>query len=128
MATARLALFSPRRFRLLVLLAAISYSPVAAFISSRCRWSSRAVPHHQGRAAAEAAEPSTAPLSVADEFKAAISKDGFVSAKAVVTSHLIRDITHSQGALPLAAAALGRAITCCLLMADGLKQVSRISS
>ena len=60
--------------------------------------------------------------SVPDEFRAAISKDGMVSAKAIVTSTMLRDITQGQEALPLAAAALGRAITCCLLMADGLKQ------
>ena len=52
----------------------------------------------------------------------AISADGFVSAKAAVTTALVRDLAARQGCLPLAAAALGRALTCSLLMADGLKQ------
>lgn len=62
------------------------------------------------------------PGMVADELRSAISSDGFVSAKAIVTTSMIRDITQGQKCLPLAAAALGRAITCSLLLADGMKQ------
>lgn len=59
--------------------------------------------------------------SVPDEFRGAISADGFVSAKALVTSAMVKDIATKQECLPLAAAALGRALTCTLMVADGLK-------
>ena len=62
------------------------------------------------------------PLPLKDEMLSAISADGFVSAKAIVTSTMVRDIATRQECLPLAAAALGRAVTCTLLLADGLKQ------
>ncbi len=56
-----------------------------------------------------------------DEFLSAISADGFVSAKAIVTSSMVREVATLQSCQPLAAAALGRALTCTLLVADGLK-------
>jgi molecular chaperone Hsp33 len=72
-------------------------------------------------------------LKVKDCMRTALSADGLVSAKALVTSTLVRHITTQQGCLPLAAAALGRAMTCSLIIADGLKdketfQVCPISS
>jgi len=51
----------------------------------------------------------------------AVSADGSVSAKAVVTTNLVGEATRLQGLGGLAAAALGRALTCSLLVADGLK-------
>ena len=58
----------------------------------------------------------------ADEMVTALSKDGFVSAKAIITTGLVRDVTQRQRSLALAAAALGRTMTCCLLLSEGLKQ------
>jgi molecular chaperone Hsp33 len=66
-----------------------------------------------------AAQPA---LAVKDEMCTALSADGFVSAKAVVSSTLVRELATRQNCLPLAAAALGRAVICTLLMAEGLKQ------
>lgn len=51
----------------------------------------------------------------------AVSADGSISAKAVVTTPLVAEATRLQGLGMLAAAALGRALTCTLLVADGLK-------
>mmetsp|Transcript_44021 Transcript_44021/g.109028 ORF Transcript_44021/g.109028 Transcript_44021/m.109028 type:complete len:338 (+) Transcript_44021:138-1151(+) len=56
-----------------------------------------------------------------DEFLSCISADGSVSAKAIVATRMVRDITDKQGCQPLASAALGRAMICGLLVADGLK-------
>jgi molecular chaperone Hsp33 len=67
-----------------------------------------------------AAQPA---LAVKDEMCTALSADGFVSAKAVVSSTLVRELATRQNCLPLAAAALGRAVICTLLMAEGLKQL-----
>ena len=62
-----------------------------------------------------------AELSQPDLMCSALSADGLVSAKAIVTSTMVREIATRQGCLPLAAAALGRAMTSSLLIADGLK-------
>jgi len=54
-------------------------------------------------------------------MSSAISADGSISAKAIITSSLVGEATRLQGLGGLAAAALGRALTCSLLIADGLK-------
>ena len=51
----------------------------------------------------------------------ALSADGSISAKAIVTTELVAETSRLQGLGGLAAAALGRAVTCSLLVADGLK-------
>lgn len=56
-----------------------------------------------------------------DEFLSAISADGSVSAKAVIATQLVESVTSKQGCLPLASAALGRALICGVLCADGMK-------
>jgi hypothetical protein len=61
-------------------------------------------------------------FAVRDEFCGGISGNGFVSAKAIVTTSLIRNLTSRVLTSPLASAALGRSITCALLMADGLSE------
>lgn len=84
------------------------------------------VQHRVNPRPAALVEPHTAealpPLAQPDAFASALSADGFVSAKAVVTSTMVRDMATRQECLPLAAAALGRAVTCSLLIADGVKQ------
>ena len=45
-----------------------------------------------------------------------------MSAKAAVTTGMVSEIVGKQRARPLAAAALGRALTCSLMLADGMKQ------
>lgn len=67
------------------------------------------------------AEP-TRPTELSDEIVTAISADGSISAKAIVTSQLIAEVSQCQGLGGLAAAALGRAMTCSLLVAEGLKE------
>lgn len=57
-----------------------------------------------------------------DELVAALSADGSISAKAIVTTELVAETSRLQGLGGLAAAALGRAITCTILVADGLKE------
>jgi len=57
-----------------------------------------------------------------DQLVTAISADGSISAKAIVTTELVAETSRLQGLGGLAAAALGRAITCTLLVADGLKE------
>lgn len=57
----------------------------------------------------------------ADVMQTALSRDGFVSAKAIVNTKMVADAVEMQQALPLAGAALGRALTCTLLLAEGLK-------
>ena len=52
----------------------------------------------------------------------AISADGSISAKAVVTTGLVDEAVRLQGLSGLAAAALGRALTCSILVAEGLKE------
>ena len=49
-------------------------------------------------------------LPIKDEMLTALSADGFVSAKAVVSSTLVRELATRQMCLPLAAAALGRSV------------------
>ena len=56
-----------------------------------------------------------------DHFVAAISADGSISAKAVVTTDLVAETSRLQGLSGLAAAAIGRAMTCCILIADGIE-------
>ena len=57
-----------------------------------------------------------------DELVTAISGDGSISAKALVTTSLVAEVSRCQGLGGLAAAALGRALTCSLLVAEGLKE------
>lgn len=57
-----------------------------------------------------------------DELRRAISKDGFVSAKAVDVTRTVREICQLQDCLPLAATALGRAVAATTLVADGLEE------
>lgn len=52
----------------------------------------------------------------------ALSADGSISAKAVITTELVAETSRLQGLGGLAAAALGRALTCSILIADGLKE------
>ncbi|KAG8465127.1 hypothetical protein KFE25_012490 [Diacronema lutheri] len=63
----------------------------------------------------------TGATTTGDEFRSCISRDGSVSAKAIVATTLVADLTGKQGCLPLASAALGRAMICALLCADGVK-------
>jgi len=56
-----------------------------------------------------------------DVMCTALSADGYVSAKAVATTQLVRRVTLQQGCLPLASAALGRAMTSALLVAEGVE-------
>jgi len=60
--------------------------------------------------------------SAEDMLVTALSSDGSISAKAIVTTGLIAETSRLQGLGGLAAAALGRAISCTLLIADGLKE------
>ncbi|KAJ8602380.1 hypothetical protein CTAYLR_004227 [Chrysophaeum taylorii] len=62
-----------------------------------------------------------APMEGVDVFKRALSGDGSVSAKAVDCTRTVAEVCGSQGCLPLAATALGRAMTSCLLIADGIQ-------
>ena len=64
----------------------------------------------------------TAAAPGSDMLVSAISADGSVSAKAIVTTELVAENSRLQGLGGLAAAALGRALTCTLLVADGLKE------
>ena len=57
-----------------------------------------------------------------DHMLTAVSADGSISAKAVVTTKLVDEGVRLQGLRPLAAAALGRAMSCSLLVAEGLKE------
>mmetsp|Transcript_40572 Transcript_40572/g.55225 ORF Transcript_40572/g.55225 Transcript_40572/m.55225 type:complete len:366 (-) Transcript_40572:154-1251(-) len=61
-------------------------------------------------------------MATSDRLMTALSADGFVSAKAIVNTDMVANISRMQGALPLASAALGRAMTCMLLISEGLKQ------
>lgn len=56
-----------------------------------------------------------------DQIVTAISADGSISAKAIVSTELAAEATRLQGLGGLAAAALGRALTCSILVAEGLK-------
>ena len=71
----------------------------------------------------EQAEPVSEPPAQQgnDQLVTAISGDGSISAKAIVTTELVAETSRLQGLGGLAAAALGRALTCTLLVADGLK-------
>lgn len=51
----------------------------------------------------------------------AMSADGSISARAIVTTELISEASRLQGLGKVASAALGRALTCSLLIAEGLK-------
>ena len=52
----------------------------------------------------------------------AISGDGSISAKAVVTTDTVEEVRRLQGLEGLACAALGRALSCSMLIAEGLKE------
>lgn len=58
--------------------------------------------------------------SMKDEMCGGISKDGLVSAKAIVITSMVKELTVRHRASPVASAALGRSMTCALLMADGM--------
>jgi len=51
----------------------------------------------------------------------AMSADGSISARAIVTTDLVSEASRLQGLGKVAAAALGRALTCSLLVAEGLE-------
>ena len=57
-----------------------------------------------------------------DELVSAISADGSISVKAIVTTELVAESSRLQGLGGLAAVALGRALTCSILVAEGLKE------
>lgn len=57
-----------------------------------------------------------------DEMCGGISKDGLVSAKAIVITSMIKELTVRHSASPVASAAIGRSVTCALLMADGMSE------
>ncbi len=105
--------------RLLVLASSSSYGRA---------WEVATLPHRHTHAVARRgalamSTAATAPAELAaDELVTAISGDGSISAKAVVTTALVAETSRLQGLGGLAAAALGRAITCTLLIADGLKE------
>lgn len=61
-------------------------------------------------------------LAAGDHIVSAISADGSISARAIVTTELAAEAARLQGLGGLAAAALGRALTCSLLVADGVKE------
>ena len=108
-----------RSLRLLVLATSSSYS---------CAWEVARVPsrHAHGvarRSALSMSATTAAPVdSAADELVTAISGDGSISAKAIVTTALVAETSRLQGLGGLAAAALGRALTCTLMIADGLEE------
>jgi len=52
----------------------------------------------------------------------AISADGSISAKAVITTGLVTEAQRLQGLGGLACAAVGRALTCSILVAEGVKE------
>lgn len=56
-----------------------------------------------------------------DELVSAISADGSISAKAIITTELVAENSRLQGLGGLAAVALGRALTCSLLVAEGVE-------
>jgi len=94
---------------------ALLATPGVGFVLQRRHTRFASLPVASEASAVAAASP------IKDEFCSAISADGLVSAKAIVTTSMIKDIATKQECLPLAAAALGRAITCSLMIADGLK-------
>jgi molecular chaperone Hsp33 len=57
-----------------------------------------------------------------DHMVTAISGDGSISVKAIVTTELAAETSRLQGLSGLAAVALGRAMTCSLLISEGLKE------
>ena len=61
-------------------------------------------------------------MSGDDHILGATSADGSISAKAMVTTTLVSEATQLQGLGGLAAAALGRCLTCTLLIADGTEE------
>lgn len=63
--------------------------------------------------------PASAARPAGDHIVSAISADGSISAKAIVSTALCSETARLQGLGGLAAAALGRALTCCLLVAEG---------
>lgn len=65
----------------------------------------------------EVAGATEAPLLVS-----ALSTDGFLSAKAADTTALVNEASQLQGLSGLACDALGRALTCCLLLAEPLEE------
>ena len=57
----------------------------------------------------------------ADCLVTALSADGSVSAKAIVSTELCAETSRCQGLGGLAAAAIGRALSCVLLVAEGIE-------
>lgn len=56
-----------------------------------------------------------------DALLSAISADGSISAKAVITTELVAEAAERLGLGSLACAALGRALTCSILVAEGIE-------
>tara|TARA_B100000513_G_scaffold190734_1_gene115437 strand:+ start:271 stop:813 length:543 start_codon:yes stop_codon:yes gene_type:complete len=75
----------------------------------------------QRRRAAEAASHLPPESSSGDHLITAISGDGSLSVKAAITTHLVAEAQRLQGLGALGSAALGRALTCSLLIAEGMK-------
>mmetsp|Transcript_4707 Transcript_4707/g.7675 ORF Transcript_4707/g.7675 Transcript_4707/m.7675 type:complete len:417 (+) Transcript_4707:62-1312(+) len=57
--------------------------------------------------------------STGDVLVNAISKDGSISAKAIITTDLVSEASRFQGLSDLAAAAVGRTVTCAIMLSDG---------
>jgi len=62
------------------------------------------------------------PLETSDVLVRAISKDGYVSAKVTDTTNAVAEICELQQCKRLAATALGRCLTSCVLIADGIEK------
>lgn len=69
----------------------------------------------------EGAEGAAVVYDGPDELVCALSADGSISAKAVTTTELVAETSRLQGLGGLACAALGRAVTCTILVADGIE-------
>jgi molecular chaperone Hsp33 len=63
---------------------------------------------------------STTPL-VGDELVSAISGDGSISVKAIVTTDLVGEASRYLGLSGVAAAALGRTMSCSIMLSDGME-------
>ena len=87
----------------------------------RARSSLAAIVNSASAAAAENEGDEPPAPAGEDELVTALSADGSISAKAIVTTNLVAETSRLQGLGGLAAAALGRAVTCSILVADGLK-------
>lgn len=100
---------------------------MAIAVSSRRAAGAASGPLCAGRTAAlavggQAAVADGATALAGDHIVTALSGDGSISAKAIVTTNLVAEASRCQGLGGLAAAALGRAVTCSLLVAEGVEE------